>query len=124
MRHHRTLREAPAGTHNHCRDHWKHARRRRELLDQEFPPALSVVPGMGTGATTTVDYLNDDPDDTLNQALARLSEKHRLPLLLFYFDGRDTVAVAEALDITVSAAATRLCRARRALRAILEVRHD
>jgi RNA polymerase sigma-70 factor (ECF subfamily) len=79
---------------------------------------------MGAGPSGPPDALVPAPDDLLSEALARLPEKHRLPLLLFYFDGRDTGGVAEALDITISAAATRLCRARRALRAILEVRHD
>ena len=65
-----------------------------------------------------------DETHDLRLSLARLPEKHRLPLLLYYFDGLSTKQVAKALDISPTGAATRLCRARRALRAILEVNHD
>jgi RNA polymerase sigma-70 factor (ECF subfamily) len=111
--------------HNICRDSWKLARRRRELLDREARrasavadgPERAVMPGMGQSA---------EPDEYhhLRASLARLPEKHRLPLLLYYFDGNSTRRVAEALDISPTGAATRLCRARRALRDILEVDHD
>jgi len=112
--------------HNLCRDSWQQGRRRRELLAREMDTVVAAggadaapVPGLGRGNL-------DDPDDDLDlrRALARLPEKHRLPLLLFYFDGQSTARVAEALGIRVDAAATRLCRARRALRDILEVSHD
>ena len=110
---------------NLCRDNWKQARRRQELLDQRMQQATAggdgpgqvMVPGMGN--STVQDEFHD-----LRMSLARLPEKHRLPLLLFYFDGLSTQRVADALGISPTGAATRLCRARRALRAILEVNHD
>jgi len=103
---------------NLCRDSWKQTRRRQELLDQQAN--LEVVPGMGGGQPVT----DDAPGTDIQSSLARLPEKYRLPLLLYYFDGLSTASVAEALDISQTGAATRLCRARRALRAILEVNHD
>ncbi len=111
--------------HNYCRDNWKQTRRRQELLDQQMQQATAVavgpnqalVPGMGTGSS-------QDETHDLRLSLARLPEKHRIPLLLYYFDGLSTKRVAEALDISPTGAATRLCRARRALRSILEVTHD
>lgn len=56
----------------------------------------------------------------LKRALAKLSEEYRLALMLYYFDGRATKAVAEALMISEAAAHTRLSRARKKLRKLLE----
>jgi RNA polymerase sigma-70 factor (ECF subfamily) len=56
----------------------------------------------------------------LERALAKLSEEYRLALMLYYFDGRATKAVAEALMISEAAAQTRLSRARKQLRRLLE----
>lgn len=103
---------------NLCRDSWKQSRRQQELLDQQVN--LEVVPGMGCGQPVA----EDAPGNEIQSSLARLPEKFRLPLLLYYFDGLSTASVAEALDISPTGAATRLCRARRALRTILEVNHD
>jgi RNA polymerase sigma-70 factor (ECF subfamily) len=112
---------------NLCRDAWQRSRRRRELLDQQVEaaraasgPGAVAAPGMGAAG----DDANAEEDRDLEEALARLPEKYRLPLLLYYFDGLSTRRVAEALGIAQTGAATRLCRARRALRAILEVEHD
>ena len=106
---------------NHCRDYWKQTKRRQELLDQQMGLAVAAgtVPGMGTFTSTT-------PDDTgpdIQAALARLPEKFRLPLLLYYFNGLSSAHVGEALGISQTGAGARLCRARQALREILEVDH-
>ena len=52
-------------------------------------------------------------------ALARLPEKYRLPLLLFYFDGLSTRRVAEALGIRFGTLRTTLHFARRKVAAVL-----
>ena len=113
---------------NLCRDAWKRSRRHRELLEERVAEGRSKasavstatfgpVPGMGspTGTGSTA----ETPD--LRAALARLPEGHRLPLLLYYFDGYSTARVGEALGISATGARARLCRARRALREVLEV---
>jgi RNA polymerase sigma factor (sigma-70 family) len=41
-------------------------------------------------------------------------------LMLYYFDGRSTKNIAETLDISQGAVQTRLCRARRQLRKLLD----
>ena len=56
----------------------------------------------------------------LVRALAKLPEESRLVLMLFYFDGRSTKAIAETLSIRESAAQARLSRARKRLRKLLE----
>lgn len=60
----------------------------------------------------------------LESALAKLSEKYRLPLMLYYFDGRSTKTIAEALKISEAAAQTRMSRARKKLRKLLENRTE
>ena len=61
---------------------------------------------------------NEDPEThhRLEAALAELNQDYRLPLLLFYFNGRSTKSIAETLDIRQAAVQTRLSRARKQLR--------
>jgi RNA polymerase sigma-70 factor (ECF subfamily) len=56
----------------------------------------------------------------LKTALAKLPEEQRLALVLYYFDGRTAGNIAETLDISEMAVHTRLSRARKKLRALLE----
>ena len=60
----------------------------------------------------------------LEQALNGLSEEYRVPLLLFYFDGRSTQSIAETLGVTQANVQTRLSRARKQLRRLLEREGD
>ena len=62
---------------------------------------------------------NDDLSD-LREALGRLPEQHRLPLMLYYFDGQSAEHCAASLGISCEAVYTRLSRARRELRKLLE----
>ena len=55
----------------------------------------------------------------LRAAIQRLPEDLRFPLVLYYFDGQDVHAIAEALGIGVPGVHTRLSRARRDLRHLL-----
>jgi RNA polymerase sigma-70 factor (ECF subfamily) len=61
----------------------------------------------------------DDLSD-LREALGKLPEQHRLPLMLYYLDGRSTEHLAVSLKISREAVHTRLSRARRELRRLLE----
>jgi RNA polymerase sigma-70 factor (ECF subfamily) len=105
---------------NHCRDHNRTASHRQKLLREHMThtPSASSVPGMGAVATDATLSVSID----LQSALDRLPEKYRLPLMLYYFDGLSSARVAEALGISQTGAGTRLCRARQALRELLEVR--
>jgi RNA polymerase sigma-70 factor (ECF subfamily) len=91
---------------NLCRDYLRKHHRRRELLQKR--PA-DPRPGHGD--------FND-----LHDALARLPEKYRLPLMLFYFDGKSAEKLAEELEMTRAGACTRLFRARNELRKLLDKR--
>jgi RNA polymerase sigma-70 factor (ECF subfamily) len=93
---------------NLCRDRWR-TRQRRDELFQEYSQETSLASQSST------------PD--LSDALARLPEKYRLPLMLYYFDGQSSESLAKALDINRASVGTRLARARRALRQLLEKSH-
>jgi RNA polymerase sigma-70 factor (ECF subfamily) len=68
------------------------------------------------------DCPRENPDDLsdLRDMLSRLPEQHRIPLMLYYFDGHSTEGVAASLGISCEAVHTRLSRARRELRKLLE----
>jgi RNA polymerase sigma factor (sigma-70 family) len=89
---------------NLCRDHIRVSARRRELLEKN----------LGGPRPAEADY----PE--LHDALAELPEEYRVPLMLFYFDGKSAGRLAEELEISHAGACTRLSRARRELRRILE----
>lgn len=89
---------------NACRDFLKTGKRRRELLDRRF----------AEDRADHQDYV------VLYEVLGRLQEQHRLPLTLYYLDGRNIQSVAEELGVSEAAAYTRLSRARRALRLMME----
>lgn len=58
----------------------------------------------------------------LKNVLGELSEEYRLAIMLYYFDGRSTKNIAETLMISEAAAQTRLSRARKQLRKLLETK--
>ncbi len=93
----------PGIARNLCRDHYRKSHRRRELLERN-PVENGYHPG--------------DFGD-LHDALERLPEQHRLPLMLFYFDGKSTENLARELNLTKAGACTRLFRARNELRKLL-----
>lgn len=56
----------------------------------------------------------------LQKALAKLPQEHRLALMLYYFDGRSTRAIADILGISLGSVHSRISRARKHLRKSLE----
>jgi RNA polymerase sigma-70 factor (ECF subfamily) len=67
----------------------------------------------------TIDFRSDDADPhdflALRQALERLDEKHRLPLVLFYFQDLSYREIAEALELPRGTVMSRLSRGRQLL---------
>ena len=60
------------------------------------------------------------PDLSLADAIARLPDKTRTPLLLYYMDGFTTREIAKTLCLTETAVRSRMFRARNDLRRALE----
>src|SRR5436305_1197927 len=59
---------------------------------------------------------NEEEAAIVRDTLAKLPENYRLPLVLYYRDGKSVQAVAQALDISEDAAKQRLARGREMLR--------
>lgn len=97
---------------NWCRDLLRARARRRVVSIDDSDPIVDdkAVPPSHTPAEDFAD---------LRLALDRLPEEHRLPLLLFYYDGKDTRTLAKELNLSKGGACARLYRARKALRQLL-----
>jgi RNA polymerase sigma-70 factor (ECF subfamily) len=91
---------------NRCRDILRSQARRREAP-----------------LTQTVENRAREPRDDygdLRNALARLSAEDRLPLLLYYYDGKDTRTLAAEMGLSEGGVCAKLYRARRRLRSLLQ----
>lgn len=96
---------------NHCRDL---LRRRNRRPESPWDAAAEALADPSPAGRTDDEFLD------LRRALAQLPDEHRLPLVMYYFNGRDTRAVAHELGLSKGGACSRLFRARMALRARLE----
>ena len=63
-------------------------------------------------------------DDTLQHAIRQLPQQMRLPLVMYYFDGRDVKAVAQKLGLSPSAVYLRLRTAIRQLHEVMREQRD
>jgi RNA polymerase sigma-70 factor, ECF subfamily len=59
----------------------------------------------------------------LHQSLDRLDERHRLPIVLFYFQDLSYREIAQALELPLGTVMSRLSRAREILHSSLSTRH-
>lgn len=91
---------------NRCRDILRSRTRRHET---PLTPAISNGP-----AAPAEEYRE------LHSALAKLSEDDRLPLLLYYYDGKDTSTLASEMGLSQGGACAKLYRARLRLRTLLQ----
>jgi len=91
---------------NLCIDVLRRQKRRK-------PPAKPV-------STPAEPRLHTQPD--LEQAIRRLPSELRVPLLMYYFDGRSAKAIADNLNISYSGACQKLRLARRQLHELLSER--
>jgi RNA polymerase sigma-70 factor (ECF subfamily) len=59
----------------------------------------------------------------LHQALAKLDERHRLPVVLFYFQDLSYREISEALELPIGTVMSRLSRARQLLHELMGTPH-
>ncbi|MEJ2720176.1 MAG: RNA polymerase sigma factor [bacterium] len=91
---------------NLCIDHLRRENRRR-AAETEHQSESEPDPGPG-----------QDHSD-LEDAVMQLPEDLRIPLLVYYFDGRSSESLSKMLNISKAGVLTRLCRARKELRRLL-----
>jgi RNA polymerase sigma-70 factor, ECF subfamily len=101
---------------NHCLDLLRRRKRGSEVLAMHG--AAQSNPGSHAEPHEAL-LLREEERIKLEGALARLPEKYRVPLMLYYFDGHSTQNVASILDLNPAGVLTRLSRARRELRRML-----
>jgi RNA polymerase sigma-70 factor (ECF subfamily) len=94
---------------NLCMDFFRR-RKPGEILVAEPPDQPDPIQRVNT------DHLD------LQKAIEKLPENLRSPLLFYYFDGRSTKNIAAALEISEATVHTRLSRARKELRRLLDER--
>ena len=94
---------------NVCRDHLRRQKRTKEANQK-----------LADHSTTQTENPTDNTFADLEEALAGMSEQHRMPLLLFYFDGHDAKRIGALLGMSTAAVHKRLSRARAELRKRLE----
>ena len=93
---------------NHCIDF---LRRQKRLRTSDAKESKS------SGSQTS------DHED-LEQAIARLPQELRVPLTMFYFDGKNAKTIADKLNISHSGACQKIREARRQLHELLTERTD
>ena len=93
----------------------------REVSLDETRPGAPVPAAM---ITTDRSFGDLEVNDRIAKALARLSERSRLVLSLYYFAGRGYEEIADALQVPLGTVKTHLHRAKRELREIMEPEHD
>ncbi|REK37610.1 MAG: RNA polymerase sigma factor [Planctomycetota bacterium] len=87
----------------------------RKQVRRQHPQAFSTLPSEpDPQVEAQVDAVADA--DALQTALNQLTEEHRTPLILFYFEDFSYKQIAEMLDIPVGTVMSRLSRGKEHLR--------
>lgn len=99
-------------TKNHCKDTLKSYWRRNVVYDDE--PALSIVK-----EDTAFDG-STQPEGELSEVLAKLPDKYREVLYLFYYEDYSVKEMSKILNRNESTIQTQLAAARKKVKALLE----
>jgi RNA polymerase sigma-70 factor (ECF subfamily) len=101
---------------HHCVDRL----RRRSLEKRLFDPDESDIEGLASQSGSALDELIQTRRQTsVRDAIDRLPDRHRAPLVLRYFADLDYDAIGAELSLTRSQVATSLFRAKQRLRELL-----
>lgn len=102
---------------NHCRDYAKNVRRETYAFSATDENDWEV-PGSHPRQDTALEH--DEVSQHLWHALDQLSPTYATPFLLKYRDGMTYQAMADRMDLSVSALKVRVHRARKKLRALMD----
>ncbi len=92
-------------TANQCRDLWRRLKRRATVPLEEAAQTASILPPRV---------------EAVAQAVRKLKPTDRAVIYLFYYEGYSTGEIAGMLRTNQSAVTSRLCRARKRLKILLE----
>jgi RNA polymerase sigma-70 factor (ECF subfamily) len=110
------------GVRNHILDSIRHDRvveRAEAIMDTEYPYGMGAAP-----ASADVLVESSDVVDTLAAAIQRLPERQRTTVLLRWYDGMTTAAVADVMGISRQVAEKLLAKAHAKLRVTLQNAHS
>ena len=94
--------------------------RRRKREQKAFAKRAAVSESSSPAPAFPTKLGGGEKYPELEDALAKLPRRYRLALMLYYFDGRSTENIAEALQIGRAVVYARMSRARKRLRKLLE----
>lgn len=102
-----------------CVNTWKNLLRRRKLesVFRDFTQSEALNPGAGTEATRDADPFEHE---SLERALSELDSKHRLVVVLHYYEDLSIAKTAGILGLREGTVKSRLHHARQKLRRCLE----
>jgi len=106
---------------NLYRDRFRRTRRWLKALAGHQAESERAEKRRANGSPSPEAAASGDEDKVrLNEALGRLAESQRLPLLLHYYCGMPLERIAEVLDLASGTVKSRLSRAREQLRRLLQ----
>jgi RNA polymerase sigma-70 factor, ECF subfamily len=125
------LRTSPAAagwlrtvTRNTCLNHLSRYRARWQLFSElggsdAAGEDSAYEAELAAAGSLTMDLEQADRRDHLEQALRRLPDQQRVPLVLFHFEGSSYQEIADALGVSLGKVKTDIHRGREALRKLL-----
>ncbi len=101
-------------TLNTARDYYRKESRERDKQEKTIDNKHYTVQNSAESQV-----LLFEEDQELHNAILKLDEKYRIPLILFYFQDLSYQQIADVLNITLSTVKTRLHRAKDSLKKII-----
>ena len=105
---------------NTCIDLLRKRKREKYLFDLDADEEDSAAMESQSTPETLDQMISSEQSDLLTQAVDRLPEKYRIPLVMAYYNETSYEDIAVALDITISHVGVLLLRAKKQLRAHVE----
>ena len=98
-------------TLNTARDYYRKESRERDKEQKQLQTVNILNPD-----SAEMKVLLFEEDRELHEAILKLDEKYRIPLILYYFQDLSYQQIADVMNITLSAVKTRMFRAKDGLK--------